>query len=154
MSHGLNLTLPIKQDQETLARLQHLKGAFAEKVQPVIDAALRKSQLVHFARVLVIDDRYIQVITEYEGDHQAYTEFFRKELTPVFAQIFALAEGTPEVGGTNAFWAYSMKHNVHSLGSATDGSLDFSGKPAGWLFSAYDHRTVREIQEAIQKAGI
>lgn len=154
MSHGLNLTLPIKQDQETLARLQHLKEVFAEKVQPAIDAALRKSQLVHFARVLVIDDHYIQVITEYEGDHQAYTEFFRKELTPVFAQIFALTDDAPDVGDTNAFWESAMAQNAHSLGHAADGSVDFNGKPAGWLFSAYDHRTVREIQEAIKRAGL
>lgn len=153
MSHGLNLTLPIKQDAESLAKLQELKAAFADHVQPAIEAALRKSQLVHFARVLVIGDRYIQVITEYEGDHQNYTEFFRKELTPVFAKIFALAEGAPDVSDTNAFWKYSKSHNERALGRATDGSLDFDGNPAGWLFSAYDHRTVRDLQAAIEKAG-
>jgi hypothetical protein len=154
MTHGLNMTLPIKQDAETQLRLQKLIADFATKVQPAIDAALKKSQIVHFARVLVIDNKYIQVITAYEGPHQEYTEFFRKELTPVFAGIFALAEGAPDVKDTNAFWEYSKNHNIRALGTATDNSLDFSGKPSGWLFSAYDHRTVKVINSAIKSAGV
>lgn len=92
MTHALNLTLPIKQDAETLAKLQHLKAVFADEVQSKIAAALKQSRIVHFARVVVIDDKYIQVITEYEGSHQEYTEFFRRALTPVFAAIFSLAD--------------------------------------------------------------
>ena len=107
MTHALNLTLPIKQDPETQAKLANLEAIFAEKVQPAIDAALRKSKLVHFARVVVIDNKYIQVITEYEGPHQEYTEFFRRELTPVFGAIFSLAEGVPDVSNANAFWEFS-----------------------------------------------
>lgn len=149
MTHALNLTLPLKQDDATKAALRQLEATFETHVQPAIDAALKKSQLVHFARVLVIDDKYIQVITEYEGDHQEYTEFFRKELTPVFAAIFSLAEGAPEANETNAFWLYSKSRNIRSLGKHTHGGLDFSGNPAGWLFSAYDHKSVREIQHAL-----
>ena len=70
MTHALNLTLPIKQDAESQAKLKHLADIFAAQVQPVIEAALRESKLVHFARVVVIDNKYIQVITEYEGPHQ------------------------------------------------------------------------------------
>ena len=110
---------------------------------------MKKSKLVHFARVLVIDNKYIQVITEYEGDHQEYTEFFRRELEPVFAAIFALADGKPDVADPNAFWDYSMRHNIRSLGTATDGSKDFKGRPSGWLFSAYADKTGREIQTAL-----
>ncbi|XUJ34057.1 hypothetical protein ACQ5SK_43265 [Bradyrhizobium japonicum] len=75
MTHALNLTLPIKQDAETLAKLRNLEASFTEKVQPAIAAALKQSRIVHFARVVVIDDKYIQVITEYEGTHQEYAEF-------------------------------------------------------------------------------
>jgi hypothetical protein len=110
------MTLPIKQDAQTQATLQKLIADFATKVQPAIDAALNKSQIVHFARVLVIDNKYIQVITCYEGPHQEYTEFFRRELTPVFAAIFSLAEGAPDVKDTNAFWEYSKNHNIRALG--------------------------------------
>ena len=41
---------------------------------------------------------------------------------------------------------------TRSVGSA-DGAVDAQRNPAGWLFSAYEHRTVRDIQDAIQKAG-
>lgn len=145
MTHALNLTLPIKQDPETLAKLKGLKTIFADQVQPVIEAALRKSKLVHFARVVVIDDKYIQVITEYEGSHQEYTEFFRRELTAVFAKIFALTDGLPDVTNPDAFFEFAKNRNYPSLGKATDGSTDISGNPSGWLFSAYDHKTVEDI---------
>jgi len=152
MTHALNLTLPIKQDEATQAKLKHLAAVFATDVQPIIEAALRKSKLVHFARVVVIDNKYIQVITEYEGSHQEYTEFFRRELTPIFAAIFSLAENVPDVRDTNAFFEFSKNHNYRSLGTATDGSTDIAGNPAGWLFSAYDHKTVEDILPALEKA--
>lgn len=145
MTHALNLTLPIKQDAETLAKLHELKEIFADHVQKPISAALRESRLVHFARVLVIDEKYIQVITEYEGSHQEYTEFFRQALTPIFAKIFELADGAPDVNDTAAFWEYAKAHNVRSLGTAVDDSTTFDGGPAGWLFSAYDHKSVGQI---------
>lgn len=151
MTHGLNLTIPIKQDRDTLAALEELKRIFPTQVQPLIQQALAKSKLVHFARVLVIDNKYIQVITEYEGTHQNYTEFFRRELTPVFAKIFALAEGAPDVNDPNAFWEYSKGRQIRSLGNAADGSTDYDGNLAGWLFSAYNYATVEEIQTALAK---
>lgn len=146
MTHALNLTLKIKQDAETQAKLAHLKQIFPTQVQPLIEQALRKSRLVHFARVVVIDDKYIQIITEYEGSHQEYTEFFRDALKPILGAILGLAAEVPDVNDANAFWAFAKDHNHRSLGTATDGSLDFEGKPAGWLFSAYDHKTVKDIQ--------
>jgi hypothetical protein len=151
MTHALNLTLPIKQDAETQAKLKHLAEIFPTQVQPLIEAALRESRLVHFARVVVIDNKYIQVITEYEGPHQEYTEFFRRKLTPVFAAIFALAEGVPDVSNTNAFFEFSRDHNIRSLGNSTDDSTGFDGKSAGWLFSAYNHKTVEEVLDALEK---
>lgn len=149
MTHALNLILPIKQDAETQAKLKGLAEIFADQVQPKIEEALRQSRIVHFARVVVIDNKYIQVITEYEGPHQEYTEFFRRALTPVFAKIFELAEGAPDVSDTAAFWEYAKNHNYRSLGRATDDSTTFGGDPAGWLFSAYDHKTVKDIQGAL-----
>ncbi|MET0574500.1 MAG: hypothetical protein ABWZ83_01430 [Mesorhizobium sp.] len=153
MTHALNLTLPLKQDAESQAKLKQLEAIFTDQVQPKIEEALKKSKLVHFARVVVIDNKYIQVITEYEGDHQEYTEFFRRELTPVFGAIFGLAEGAPSSADSVAFWEYSKANNRRSLGQDTTGALDFSGNPAGWLFSAYDHKDVRTIQAALDKAG-
>jgi hypothetical protein len=89
------LTLPIKQDPETLKKLEDLKAVFAEEVQPKIDDALRQSEIVHFARVLVVHDKYQQVITAYDGDPKEYTEFFRLALPGVFEKLFALTEAPP-----------------------------------------------------------
>ncbi|WP_376967867.1 hypothetical protein ABNQ39_36790 (plasmid) [Azospirillum sp. A26] len=150
MTHALNLTLPIKQDPETLAKLANLEKIFATKIQKDIEDALRKSGLVHFARILVIDNLYIQVITEYEGDHQEYTEFFRKELTNVFREIFSLVDSPVDVSDPAAFWNFSRDRNIRSLGMTTGNSTTMDGKPAGWLFSAYNHKSVKEIQGAIQ----
>lgn len=149
MTHALNLVLPLKRDRATRDAVDELAAAFATKVQPAIDAALRKSKLVHFARVVVIGYDYICVFTEYEGDHKEYTEFFRRELAPVFATIFGLAEGAPDADDPTAFWNYAASKNVHSLGTAADGSQDMQGNIAGWLFSAYDHKGVEEIQAAL-----
>ena len=154
MTHALNLTLPIRQDPETLQKLQWLKTNFESEIQGKIAEALKASRLVHFARVVVIDDKYIQVITEYEGPHQEYTEFFRRALTPVFAAIFSLAADAPDANDANAFWEYAKNHNVRSLGSSTSGSTDFDGGPAGWLFSAYDGKTVKDIQAGLQGAKV
>ncbi|WLB58631.1 hypothetical protein [Bradyrhizobium japonicum] len=152
MTHALNLTLPIKQDAETLAKLQHLKDIFADQVQSKIADALKQSRIVHFARVVVIDDKYIQVITEYEGSHQEYTEFFRRALTPVFAQIFSLADTQGlDINDPASFFEFSKNRNARSLGTATDGSTDISGNTSGWLFSAYDHMTVADILAKLGK---
>ncbi|KSV63094.1 hypothetical protein N183_36250 [Sinorhizobium sp. Sb3] len=149
MTHALNLVIPIKQDAETKEKLRNLEAIFASQVQGEIERALKKSKIVHFARVFVIDDKYILVITEYEGDHEEYTEFFRNELPGVFGHIFALADLDVDVTNPVAFWEASMSCNRRSLGTATDGSTDYHGKPAGWLFSAYGHRTVREMQDLV-----
>jgi hypothetical protein len=150
MTFALNLTLPIKQDAETQAKLNGLADAFETQIQPAIQEALKESRIVHFARVVVIDNKYIQVLTEFEGDFQAYAEFFRKDLTQVFAAIFSLADGAPDVTNVNGFWEYAKKYNLHSLGKSTDGSKNFDGSPAGYLFSAYDQRTVEDILRALE----
>lgn len=151
MTHALNLTLPIKQDPETLAKLNTLADVFSSEIQQKIEGALRKSKLVHFARVLVINNKYIQVITEYEGSHAEYAEFFREALTPIFIKIFELAEGAPNVEDANAFWEYAKSHNIRSLGMTTGNSTTMDGDPAGWLFSAYGHKTVHAIQDALNE---
>ena len=57
MTSALNMTMKLKQDVASQAALQNLKNTFGDTVQPLIDAALRKSQIVHFAHVVVIDNQ-------------------------------------------------------------------------------------------------
>src|SRR5688572_1782625 len=150
MITALNMTVPLKQDPESLAKLQKLKEVFADHIQPEIDRALRKSKIVHFARVLVIHDRFLQVITEFDGDPEEYTEFFRRELPHVFKPIFELADGAPpwdELNDQDSFFQASKHLNVKALGRSEDGREE-----QGWLFS-YFPRSVREIEESLAGSG-
>ncbi|HEU0098012.1 MAG TPA: hypothetical protein VFQ67_04480 [Allosphingosinicella sp.] len=150
MITALNMTVPLKQDPESLAKLQKLKEVFADHVQPEIDRALRKSKIVHFARVLVIHDKFLQVITEFDGDPEEYTEFFRRELPHVFRPIFELAEGAPpwdELNDQDTFFQASKHLNVKALGRDEGGR-----EGQGWLFS-YFPKTVREIEESLAGSG-
>jgi hypothetical protein len=147
MAIALNLTAPLKQDQDTQAHLQQLADTFVQQVQPALEAALAKSETVHFARVLVIDGKYLQVLTEFDGDPMAYTEFFRRELGPVFREIFSLVEGAPawdELNEPNAFFEYTRALNLKALGAATTGDED-----RGYLFCAVGDSTVREIKACL-----
>jgi hypothetical protein len=150
MITALNMTVPLKQDPESQAKLQKLKEVFADHIQPEIDRALRKSKIVHFARVLVIHDRFLQVITEFDGDPEEYTEFFRRELPHVFKPIFELADGAPpwdDLNDQDTFFEASKHLNVKALGRSEDGRED-----QGWLFS-YFPKTVREIEESLAGSG-
>ena len=146
MAIALNLTAPLKQDPETQQHLAELAASFADTVQPVIDAALARSEIVHYARVVVIDNRYIQVLTEFDGDPMQYTEFFRRELQPVFQAIFSLVEGAPswdELNNPESFFEFTHNLNLRSLGTSADGG------DRGYLFSAPGDRTVRELKAAL-----
>ena len=153
MPHALNMTIPIKQDAATIAKLRDLERDFTSKYQDQLDKALRDSKLVHYARVVNIGDRFLQVITEYDGDHKGYTEFFRRALPELFAAIFELADA-PSFGqlDENSFFQVSKKLQHRSLGQSVDGSVDGEGKPEGYLFSAYDGRSVKEVLAAMDQA--
>lgn len=151
MASSLNLTAPLKQDAESQQRLQHLAAVFPEQIQPVIDAALAKSEIVHFARILVIDNKYIQVLTEFDGDPMQYTEYFRQELGPIFEAIFSLVEDAPpweELNHPNAFYEYTHGCNLKSLGTSTDAIAEH-----GYLFSAFGDATVREIKSQLGQSA-
>lgn len=124
-----------------------IKEKFPKEIQPKIDIALRESKFVHFARVVVIDDLYLQVITEYDGDHVAYTEFFRRSLPGVFAELFSVAEGAPPFDKLDQETFFALSKGLHrrSLGESADGQVDHENKPEGYLFSAYGTRTVKDL---------
>jgi hypothetical protein len=151
MPHALNMTIPIRQDAATLQKLRDFERDFATKYQAKMDQALRDSKLVHYARVVNINDKMLMVITEYDGDHKGYTEFFRRALPELFAAIFDLAEAPPfgELD-QNKFFQVSKSLQHRSVGESVDGSTDGAGGSEGYLFSAYDHRSVKEILAAMQ----
>ena len=148
MPIALNLTLPLKQDAETQKKLAIFAGAFAEHVQPRTDKALRDSELVHFALVFVIENRWLLVLTEFDGDPIDYSEFFRLELTDVFKYVLTLVEGAPpweEIDNKLRFFEYMQANNPASLGDNVGDEFN-----RGYLFSMFD-KSVPEIQDALDK---
>jgi hypothetical protein len=151
MPHALNLVLRIKQDQSTQALLQTLKSKFSDEIQPHLDKVLRDSKIMHFARIFVIDDKYIVLVAEYDGDYNEYSEFFRVALPQVFKVLFSLAEGAPPWEGLDpqSFFELTAGCQRRSLGISTDGLTDQSGEVEGYLFSAYGSRTVTDILRSL-----
>src|SRR5262249_19739467 len=138
-----------KQDPESQRKIAEFAAAFEAVVQPRMDQALAESELVHFARVLVIGDppRYLQVLTEFDGDPILYTEFFRVELGDIFRQVFALVEDAPpweQLNNRIAFYNYAQSLNLTALGKTVRN--DFN---RGYLFSAYGDLTVDEIKHKL-----
>ena len=153
MPHALNLTIPLRQDAATKAALAELRADFATTIQKKIEDALRESRKVHFARVLIIHDQYLQVITEYDGDHMEYTEFFREKLPDVFARLFSLAAIPPsadDMGSPDDFFRIAASCHIPSLGESVDRLPDAKGGTEGYLFSAYGSRTVAEVLEKLK----
>jgi hypothetical protein len=150
MPTALNMTMKLKQDPATLAKLAAIKAAFTDKIQPMIGKALGDSQIVHYARVLVIEDKYLQVITEFDGDAVVYTDFFRVALPDFFKSVFELVEGAPpwdEINNRDDFFKFAQKQNVRALGT------DPADPRQGYLFAAYGDKTVKQIKAPAAAAG-
>ena len=136
MAHALNLVLRIKQDDLTRRRLGSLKSTFADLLQPQMDNVFRQSEVIHFARIIVIDDQYVVVIAEYDGAIAEYTEFFRRALPNVFRELFSIAEGLPDWNDLDAnafFFDICAGANVRSLGNSID-DIGLDGEPGGVPF--------------------
>ena len=147
MASALNLTIPLKQDEHAQEMLRQMMATFTETVQKPLEKALAESKIVHFARMVLIEEdqrgRYLLVLTEFDGDPMAYTEFFRTNLGPIFEQLFSLAEGAPsweELNSPEAFLEYNRSLNLRSMGTSADGD-----ERHGYMFSAVGDKTVREL---------
>ena len=149
MAHSLNLTLKIGQDAATQQKLQQFVQIFP-LVQAKIAAAMKKSQILHFARVVLIGTEYLQVLTEYDGDRQEYTEFFRSQLPDIFEKVFELGEGAPpwsELQDPDNFFNFTKGLDIKPLGTSLSNDPDDH-----WVFSAYGDLSVKEILAALAKA--
>lgn len=133
MQNFLNLTLPLKQDDATQQAAKALIQGFNEKLKPAVEQALNKSEIVHFARFLLVGKEYIQILTTFDGDPHDYAMFFWNELNPVFKAAYELVQDAP----TGDDW------NVENF-------LAFNALPQNqaypfYLYSSYPGKTVRQI---------
>lgn len=151
MAHSLNLTLKIGQDPATQKKLDEFVQLFPT-VQGLIERAMKESEILHFARVVLIGREYIQVLTEYDGDRRAYTKFFQDKLPQVFELVFGLAEGAPpwaQLQDPDTFFNFSKDKDIKPLGQSLT-----ADKEDHFVFSAYGDLTVKEIKAALSKAGL
>jgi hypothetical protein len=141
MPNFLNLTLPIKQDDASQEGVRKFATEFGAASQPIVNAILKGSQMVHHARAIAIESggkiAFPQVITEYDGELKPYTIFFSQYLPTFFAALFQYVEGgltLAEIKDPDLLMPFIEKYDLPSLGNT---SLRFSAYP----------QTVPQIQE-------
>ena len=106
-----------------------------------INEALNRVGTVHFARFLVIPNtQLLFVITEYDGDFNAYIQAFTKLLGPVFDKLLSYMDPAPPLPvekNVAAFEAFVKQYNLPSN-----------------LYAAYPNCTVQQIWgKGCAKAG-
>jgi hypothetical protein len=130
MQNTLTLVLTIKSpaDYDAItALLSQVKGQ--------MDNAFRLLNIVHFARVVFLDNNTkVAVITEFDGDFSTYVLDFAETLGPVFDALFEHTVEAPPLPvedpqNTQAFIDFSQKYNV----------------PVAYFYSAYPDLTVLNI---------
>ncbi|MFQ3247855.1 MAG: hypothetical protein ACI9SP_004514 [Arenicella sp.] len=152
MTNPLTLMMPVKPDTKLLSIIEVL----AENQAP-IDAALSSIGTVHFARFLLLDSSVanlqpdlkdinatsntliIAVVTDYDGDFNAYISDFVAQLGDVFNALLAFVVGadsvTPVQDNLAAFQAFIAKNDASQH------------KPNDTLYAAYP-QTVQQIKAA------
>lgn len=133
----LNLTLPIKQDLVTKTKLVFLQNKFNTELKDKVDEALKKSNIVHFARFVLIGDDFLQILTEFDGDFREYTDFFKEHLGEVFQELFTVVEGADaiDINDANAFFQFIKAHNLSPIGD--------------YIYTSYPGFTVKNIKKKL-----
>jgi hypothetical protein len=144
----LNATLPLKQDPDSQAKIKEFAENFATEHLPKVWQVLKDSQMVHYARFVVIADekgtpKFIQILTEYDTDFITYSKFFAKYLGDFFRTVFTLVEGgPPPTEGREAdlvkIFEFIKERNLPCVG--------------GKAFSAIGPRTVKEVKQKFDLA--
>jgi hypothetical protein len=136
----LNVTLPLKQDADSQAKIKALGEQFATVYWPKVRKVLSDSKMVYYARFVIVGDppRYLQILTEYDSDFRIYTDYFADNLQDFFSAVFAVVEGAPPPGTpiTREF-VYKLVQN-----------FDLPCLGQVW-FSAFGELTVKEIQQKL-----
>ncbi len=135
MQNFLNLTLPLKQDATSQAKLPAVLTALKSASSRIKDT-LKDSQIVHFARFLVIGrpPRYLQVITTFDGDEDTYAKFFFDELRGIFTAAYELVEDAP----TGENFTFEKFRDFNKKNQTTEVRQIFH-------FSAFENKTVKDI---------
>jgi hypothetical protein len=134
----LNVTLPLKQDAASQAKIKGLAAKFKTDFWPKVSQVLADSKMVHYARFVVIGTppRYVQILTEYDAPFRPYTDYFADNLKDFFGAIFDVVDD-PRAGS-----APPDRESVYKL--VSDYDLPCLGEV---YFRAYGDLTLKEIQD-------
>jgi len=161
MQNFLTLTLPLKQDAESQKKLAELqKHVFdTPDFKKKISAALNESEAVYFARFMVIDKKYIQIITTFDGDDKEYAIFFFEKLRDLYKSVYELVEQGPTDADFNLenYLSFNEAHKVEpffSYSAFPDKTLtDITGhnlaNTQGGSHASDDSQMVKEEQEKV-----
>jgi cytochrome P450 len=134
----LNVVMKIR--SPTTVHAAALKALISATL-PQIERVLATSEIVHFARfVFLRDDTELGLFTVFDGPFDDYIEHFARVAGTLFDKIFEHIEPTPPLPVHNyptQFVELIAKFNVESA--------------AGYFFSAYPTRSVKEINATREK---
>jgi hypothetical protein len=148
MANPLTLLMPVVPGTDPNAI-----AAVLAKYNAQIDAALTSVGTVHYARFVLLDTSVpnlqpgtgkgpfvLGVITEYDGDFNAYIQDFVAQLGPIFDALLSFTVGgkavTPVADHITAFMAYIQQNDASQH------------PPNGGLYSAYP-QTVQQILASV-----
>jgi hypothetical protein len=140
IQNPLTLVMPIKSEQHAEALGAALD---TQEIRNDIEAALRKLNMVHFARFVVLDGepRRLAVITSYDDKFDDYIMSFTEELGDTFDKLLAFIDAPPPLP--------VKQHREEFLAYVKDHDL----KCAGSFFSAYPQQRVVDIVPVPSPAG-
>lgn len=134
--NGLTLVMTLKNPEDA----DKLKRLIKEK-QPEIDKALKKLDIVHFARFVFLDKDKLAVITVFDGEFENYILLFVEEIGDIFNVLLKHMEDAPTErvqDNPEAFLKYVKKNDIPLEGT---------------LFSAFPKLRVSDIRAMQKKAN-
>ena len=136
MPNILNATLPLKQDAASQAKIKAFAAQFATAFWPKVSQVLHDSHMVYYARFTITsDNRWLQILTEYDTDFQTYSNYFADNLKDFFGEVFSVVEGAPsasDAGNRDVFFKWIKAHDLDCLGKV--------------YFSAFGELGVKDMQ--------
>ena len=144
MDQPINQQAPVQQPLTLIVKIKSQADAqqlrsFLSRVQALppdqnpVHQALTRVRILHFSRMTFLEnDTRLAVITEYDGDFEAYVNHFVNEMGDVFNAILAHVEDAPPLPIQQHRDQFLRFIKAHDLPSAS-------------FFSAYPRLTVLDI---------
>ena len=144
VAQPLTLVMDIKsrEDAKILRTMLIQMSSLPPENNP-IHAALHKTGVVHFARLVFLSDLQLALIASYDGDFEAFLRTLAAELGSVFDQLLKYMKDAPKASVSECFSEFLAYVRKNDRGQASH--------DAGELYAAYPELAVKDIREATEK---